>query len=227
MNQGAYVTLVGFVAREPDIRDTGDGVLVADVRIGTAGRVLDRKTGQWKDVEPQYFTVNCWRKMANYVKASLRKGDPVYVRGRMKLRNYVDKLDRPRTEVEIVAEVLGPDVSRTVASCIRPERPRREIENELATGEENRELPARADARADAEADGFGLEGPDGPDDPGTEGMAIEAEPAPPEGPASGVRLNEEDYEKLGRQLAEETEAELAEAGLTGAGQTEAGRTDA
>jgi single-strand DNA-binding protein len=211
MNQGAYVTLIGFVAREPDIRDTGEGVLVADMRIGTAGRVLDRKSGQWKDVEAQYFTVNCWRKMASYAKASFHKGDPVFVRGRLKLRNYLDKLDRPRTEVEVVADVLGLDVSRTVASCIKGERPRRDIESELVTGEENRRLAP----------------GQDRPDDPGAEGAVAGDAPAPPEDPASGVALADEEFEKLGRQLADETEAELAGAGLAETGATEAELTEA
>ena len=61
MSQGGYVTLVGFVAGEPILRKTKDGTTVTDVRVGTTTRVLDRSTGEWRDSDTSYFTVNCWR----------------------------------------------------------------------------------------------------------------------------------------------------------------------
>src|SRR5205807_3215881 len=70
-----------------------------------------------------YYTVNCWRRLADHVRASLRKGDPVMVKGRFKTRSYEDKAGRLRTEVEIVADTVGHDLSRGVANYIRPQRP--------------------------------------------------------------------------------------------------------
>jgi single-strand DNA-binding protein len=123
MSQGGYVTLVGFVAREPNLRETKDGRHVTDVRVGTTARLLDKQTGVWRDGETSYYSVSCWRRLADHVKASLRKGDPVVVKGRFKTRSYEDKAGRFRTEVEIVADTVGHDLNRGVANYIRQQRP--------------------------------------------------------------------------------------------------------
>jgi single-strand DNA-binding protein len=126
MSQGGYVILVGFVAREPYLRETKDGVHVADLRVGTTTRMLDRQTGEWVDADTSYFKVTCWRKLADHAKASLRKGDPVLVKGRFKTNSYEDKTGRLRTDVDIVADTVGHDLSRGIANYIRPERPRQD-----------------------------------------------------------------------------------------------------
>jgi single-strand DNA-binding protein len=124
MSQGAFVTLVGFVAREPRLRETRSGRHVADLRVGTTTRIIDKATGQWADGETSYYTVNCWRRLADHVKASLRKGDPVVVKGRFRTNSYEDKTGRLHAEIEIVADTVGHDLNRGIANYIRPERPR-------------------------------------------------------------------------------------------------------
>ncbi len=120
MSQGGYVTLVGYVAREPTLRTTGDGRQVADLRVGATSRIYDKAADQWRDGETSYYTVNCWRKLAGHVRASLHKGDPVMVKGRFRTRTYEDKQNRIRTEVEIVADTIGHDLSRGIANYLRP-----------------------------------------------------------------------------------------------------------
>jgi single-strand DNA-binding protein len=119
MSQGAYVTLVGFVAGDPILRKTKDGTTVTDVRVGATTRVLDRSTGEWRDSDTSYFTVNCWRRLGEHAKASLHKGDPVVVKGRFHTRTYEDKTGRLRTEVEIAAETVGHDLSRGISNYMR------------------------------------------------------------------------------------------------------------
>jgi single-strand DNA-binding protein len=123
MSQGGYVTLVGFVAREPNLREVKDGRHVTEVRVGTTSRVKDMETGEWRDADTSYYTVNCWRRLADNVRASLRKGDPVVVKGRFKTRSYEDKTGQLRTVVEITADTVGHDMSRGVANYIRQQRP--------------------------------------------------------------------------------------------------------
>jgi single-strand DNA-binding protein len=123
MSQGAYVTLVGFVAGDPILRKTKDGTTVTDVRVGATTRVLDRSTGEWRDSDTSYFTVNCWRRLGEHAKASLHKGDPVVVKGRFHTRSYEDKTGRLRTEVEIAADTVGHDLSRGIANYMRTRTP--------------------------------------------------------------------------------------------------------
>ncbi len=147
MSQGGYVTLVGFVAREPNLRPTKvEGRNVADLRVGTTPRVRDRVTGEWRDGDTSYYTVICWRRLADHVKASLRKGDPVMVKGRFKTSSFVDKTGRARTELEIVADTVGHDLSRGAANYLRPERPRTDEAGGQAPDETTDQLDAAEDA---------------------------------------------------------------------------------
>src|SRR5690242_21380700 len=66
MSQGAYVTLVGFVAQDPTIRPTATGKQVTRVRVGTTPRYRDDESGQWRDGETSYYDVKCWNRLAEY-----------------------------------------------------------------------------------------------------------------------------------------------------------------
>jgi single-strand DNA-binding protein len=124
MSQGGFVTLVGYVAAEPRLRTTKEGHSVADVRVGTTTRMLNQQTGEWAVTDTSYFTVTCWRRLADHAKASLRKGDPVLVKGRFRTDSYEDKTGQLRNEVKIVADTVGHDLSHGIANFIRAERPR-------------------------------------------------------------------------------------------------------
>jgi single-strand DNA-binding protein len=123
MSQGGYVTLVGFVAQDPVQRETKNGVLVTDLRVGTTPRVQDRVTNQWRDGETSYYTVACWRRLGDHVRASLRKGDPVMIKGKFSSRTFTDRNGQSRTVVDIIADTVGHDLNRGVANYLRPHRP--------------------------------------------------------------------------------------------------------
>ncbi len=124
MSQGGYVTLVGFVAQDPNIRTTTTGKLVTKVRVGATPRFRDSATGQWRDAETSYYNVSCWSRLADHVRASLHKGDPVIVKGRFKTSSFEDKNGQLRTSIEITADTVGHDLSRGPANYMRP-RPQR------------------------------------------------------------------------------------------------------
>jgi single-strand DNA-binding protein len=123
MSQGGYVTLVGFVAQDPIQRETKNGVLVTDLRVGTTPRVQDRVTNQWRDGETSYFTVACWRRLGDHVRASLHKGDPVMLKGKLRSRSYTDRNGVSRTVVDIIADTVGHDLNRGVANYLRQRHP--------------------------------------------------------------------------------------------------------
>ena len=135
MSQGAFVTLVGYVAQEPNIRTTKTGKTVTDLRVGITPRYRDQATGEWRDGQSSYFTVSCWDRLANHVRASMHKGEPVLVRGKFKTSTYEDKDGRPRTETRITADTVGHDLSRGVANYIR-HRPNQAAADAGATGEQ-------------------------------------------------------------------------------------------
>ena len=123
MSQGGYVTLVGFVAQDPVQRETKNGVLVTDLRVGATPRVQDRVTNQWRDGVTSYYDVSCWRRLGDHVRASLRKGDPVTIKGKFRSRTFVDKAGVSRTVIDIMADTVGHDLNRGVANYLGRQRP--------------------------------------------------------------------------------------------------------
>ena len=123
MNQGGYVTLVGFVATEPRIRFLNDGTPVASMRVGSTLRKIDRETGEWRDGETSYFTVKCWRSLAGNAATCLRKGQPVVISGKLRTSRYEDRTGQMRSEVEVEADTVGFDLKRGVAHFMRNPRP--------------------------------------------------------------------------------------------------------
>jgi single-strand DNA-binding protein len=155
MSQGGYVTLVGFVAQDPIQRPTKNGVLVTDLRVGATPRVQDRVTNEWRDGDTSYYDVSCWRRLGDNVRASLRKGDPVMIKGRFRSRTFTDKNGVSRTVIDIVADTVGHDMNRGVANYLRPHRPvttegnpAAETPQDMADGRELTEDPEMIDEEA-------------------------------------------------------------------------------
>jgi single-strand DNA-binding protein len=121
MNE-AQVTVIGYVASTPRLVVTKAGRFVTNMRVGVTPRKLDKQTGQWTDGDSSYVTVTCWRALATNVASCLRKGDPVVVKGRMRVREFDDKDGKPRVAVEVDASTMGHDLSRGVAHFLRTKR---------------------------------------------------------------------------------------------------------
>jgi single-strand DNA-binding protein len=134
MSQGGYVTLVGFVAQDPVQRETKNGVLVTDLRVGATPRVLDRVTNQWRDGDTSYYDVSCWRRLGDHVRASLRKGDPVTIKGKFRSRTFTDRTGVSRTVIDIMADTVGHDLNRGVANYLGRQRPPANTERDPAAG---------------------------------------------------------------------------------------------
>lgn len=162
MSQGGYVTLVGFVAQDPIQRPTKNGVLVTDLRVGATPRVQDRVTNEWRDGITSYYDVSCWRRLGDNVRASLRKGDPVLVKGKFRARTYTDKNGVTRTMIDIVADTVGHDMNRGVANYLRQPRPAAADGDPAAgtprDGAEDRELPEDRDMIDEETIEQFGRE---------------------------------------------------------------------
>jgi single-strand DNA-binding protein len=110
------ITAVGRVVSPVTTRVIPSGAKVANFRIACQERVHDRAQDKWVDGDRMYMRITCWRRLAENAADSLREGDQVVVRGRLKLRTYETKEGAERTEPEIDAWSVGPDLAlHTVA----------------------------------------------------------------------------------------------------------------
>ena len=107
------IVIVGNVLTAPEWRKTSNtGHVVANFRVASTSRRLDRETGRWVDGNSLRVRVVCWRKLAEGVAASLTVGDPVVVSGRLYTRDWTDNDNNPRTSYEMEAVSVGHDLAR-------------------------------------------------------------------------------------------------------------------
>ncbi|MFJ8690838.1 single-stranded DNA-binding protein [Micromonospora wenchangensis] len=108
-----YVTVVGNVLTAPEWRRTAQSnTLVANFKVASTARRLNRDSGRWVDGNSLRVRVNCWRKLAEGVAASVMVGDPVVVAGRLYTRDWTDDAGNHRVLYELEAVAVGHDLSR-------------------------------------------------------------------------------------------------------------------
>ena len=122
MNE-AFVTLQGWVGNDVDHLETAQGNVV-NFRVGSTPRIR-RRSGEWVDGPTSWFSVTCWRTLADHVRDSVRKGEPVLVHGR--LRTDVWEREDGQSSVTHVVEAsyVGHDLTRGTSVFARAARPER------------------------------------------------------------------------------------------------------
>jgi single-strand DNA-binding protein len=128
MNE-SFITVQGYVGSTVLLRQAGDHK-VASFRLGVTPRKLDRATGEWHDGETQWYSVSAWRTLGENVTASLRKGDPVVVQGRLTARTWVNASHAEVISYEIEATHVGHDLHRGTTHFQKNARP--EVEQDPA-----------------------------------------------------------------------------------------------
>src|SRR5215218_5240504 len=90
------VILLGHATRDAELRYTGSGKAVSSFRLAT-----NRKAGDGE--ETQYHGVVCWEGLAETTSKYVKKGDPLYVEGRLQYRSFQDEEGKERGVCEVVA----------------------------------------------------------------------------------------------------------------------------
>ncbi|HVM32775.1 MAG TPA: single-stranded DNA-binding protein [bacterium] len=96
------VFLMGNLTKDPELRYTGTGAAVANLRMAI-NRTYQSKTGEKKE-EVCFMTVVAWQKQAETVGEYLKKGDPLFVEGRLQSRTWETDDKQKRSTIEVVAE---------------------------------------------------------------------------------------------------------------------------
>jgi len=122
MQHEAPVYLAGFMVNDPKFKKVGDDVSSVKLRIAYTARWRNRETGEWADGATTFVNVQCWRQLADNVATCLRKGEPVLVMGRLRIRHYDDNEGKSRVAVEIDATSVGHDLNRGMAHFFRASR---------------------------------------------------------------------------------------------------------
>ena len=84
------VVITGNLTKDPDLRSTGGGTSVCELRVAVNSRRKDGSTGEWVD-KPNYFNVVVFGAQGDNCANYLSKGRPVAVEGRLDWREWEAK----------------------------------------------------------------------------------------------------------------------------------------
>ena len=93
------ITIIGNLGRDPEVRSISADRKVADFSVAVTDAYTD-KSGQRQE-KTEWFRVSFWNQKADVVEKYLKKGNPVYVEGRLSVRNYTDKDGKERYSLEV------------------------------------------------------------------------------------------------------------------------------
>jgi single-strand DNA-binding protein len=145
MANDAHFSVIGFVATQPKGGYTKAGSRTVSMRVGWTPRSFDRTTGAWGDQPSSFITVQCYKKIAEHAAVCLRRGDPIVVRGTLRVREFVDQSGQRRSSVEVIADSIGHDLSRGITvfskAPAQVERTAYEYEQAMAAEEGRDPLP--------------------------------------------------------------------------------------
>jgi single-strand DNA-binding protein len=116
------ITLIGNLVDDPQLRYTPTGQAVANFRVASTPRFLDKNTNEWKDGDALFLSCNVWRQAAENVAESLQRGMRVIVSGRLRQRSYETKEGEKRTVYEIEVDEVGPSLRNASAKVARSSR---------------------------------------------------------------------------------------------------------
>ena len=94
------VILLGNVGKDPEIRSTPGGTMVATFSIATTERQKDA-SGNWTD-KTEWHNLVAFTKLAEIIRDYVKKGSKLYIEGRLNTRNWEDKETKKklyRTEI--------------------------------------------------------------------------------------------------------------------------------
>lgn len=101
------VIIVGNLGADPDVRDLPSGQKVANLRVATSEQWTDRASGEKRE-RTEWHTVSVFdQNAAQYAQNYLRKGNKVYIEGRVETRKWQAQSGEDRYSTEIIVNQIG------------------------------------------------------------------------------------------------------------------------
>lgn len=91
-----HVVLVGRTGQDPDIRYFESGSVKCRISLA-----VDRGFGENKQTD--WFNIECWGKLAEFVGEYIKKGTSIIVTGQVEIQHWTDQAGNPRESSVIKA----------------------------------------------------------------------------------------------------------------------------
>lgn len=96
------VMLLGNLGKDPEVRSLETGAKVASFTLATTENYKDREGNRVSHTE--WHNIVVWRGLAEVAEKYLKKGNQVFIEGKIKTRVWEDKDKNKRYTTEIVAD---------------------------------------------------------------------------------------------------------------------------
>jgi single-strand DNA-binding protein len=93
------IIICGNLGRDPELRYTAQGTPVCSFSMATNERRKD-KNGEMQD-HTTWFRITLWNRLAETASQYLQKGRQVYIEGRLRVEEYIDRDGKPRHSLEV------------------------------------------------------------------------------------------------------------------------------
>lgn len=97
------VMIIGRLTRDPEMRSTPNGANVTQIGLATNYVYTNQQSGQRVE-QVEYHNIVLWRKLAEIANQYLRKGQRVFIEGRLQTRSWDAQDGSKRSRTEIVAD---------------------------------------------------------------------------------------------------------------------------
>ena len=98
--------LIGNVGRDPDIRYTAPGQVVASFSLATTARGYTAANGTQVPDRTEWHSIVMWGKNAEIAERYIRKGSQLYIEGKLRTRTWEDKNQIKRQVTEIYVDTF-------------------------------------------------------------------------------------------------------------------------
>jgi single-strand DNA-binding protein len=98
------VILVGNLGKDPEVRHLENGAVVANFSMATSETYKD-KNGE-RQTQTEWHNIVLWRGLAEIAEKYLRKGNQIYIEGKLRTRSWDDKEGVTRYTTEIVGDQM-------------------------------------------------------------------------------------------------------------------------
>jgi single-strand DNA-binding protein len=100
------VILLGNVGKDPEIRSTPSGTIVATFGLATSDRFQDAQ-GAWQD-RTEWHNLVAFKRTAEIIRDYVKKGSKLYIEGSLRTSNWDDKQSgQKRYKTEIIVSDLS------------------------------------------------------------------------------------------------------------------------
>ena len=100
------VILVGNLGKDPEVKYTPQGTAVAKITVATSSSYKDKTSGEWQETT-EWHNVVLWQRLAEIAGEYLKKGNKVYIEGRLQTRSWDDKQSgQKKYMTEVVANEM-------------------------------------------------------------------------------------------------------------------------